>query len=463
MKARFAAAVTVLLVVTAPGVPFTEPITGAVPGPYIDAQRAEVSLAGAQPLQRPGGDSTIAGRVLTESGEAVEGAQVLAFLFTGQPQSTARYATTTGSDGSYVLEGLPAGQFRVTAEKAGYSNLLVQPGRIEGGTMVELAVSSAAVGIDLVLRRTGSLDGRVTRPDGTPVQNARVVAEVRLGNDRMVGTGRGVVTDSLGRYRLEGVPPGTYVITASYSALHETNGGSVLHEYQDWARTFHGSTSDVERAIPIVIEGGDHLPNIDITLQPAPRYRVSGVIVTASGSVPGDIRVEYASAGGTSGVLTKVPEDGRFTIGGVAGAVTVFALGTADGRAQVGVLELNVSSSMDDVRLTLAPPARVRGRVRFDGPAPSAETSLHVHLAPEWSRTHTSDSTHHSAAVGEGGRFSVENVIGERRVTLVGLMPQWGIREVRRGSRVLDDHRIALSPGELVDDLEIVIARKPNH
>jgi hypothetical protein len=41
------------------------------------------------------------------------------------------------------------------------------------------------------------------------------------------------------------------------------------------------------------------------------------------------------------------------------------------------------------------------------------------------------------------------------------LPPQWEVKEVRRGGRVLPDTRLALAAGELVDDLEIVIARRP--
>jgi hypothetical protein len=97
-------------------------------------------------------------------------------------------------------------------------------------------------------------------------------------------------------------------------------GKTVPAEYQDWARTLHGSTTDVERAVRIEVSGGEHTQNIDITLQPVARYHVSGTIVTENGAVPRDMRVEYASASGMSGELMRVSEDGRFTVSGVAGA-----------------------------------------------------------------------------------------------------------------------------------------------
>jgi hypothetical protein len=57
-------------------------------------------------------------------------------------------------------------------------------------------------------------------------------------------------------------------------------------------------------------------------------------------------------------------------------------------------------------------------------------------------------------------RFSIQNVIGERRVTVLRLMPQWEMKDVRRGGRVLQDARLVLAAGEVVDDLEVVIGRR---
>jgi hypothetical protein len=398
---------------------------------------------------------------LTESGDGVGGAQVFALLFTNEPHSVGRYSATSGPDGGFVIEQLPSGQYRVFAEKPGFSNLLVQPGRMEGGRIVELEASGAATGIDLVLRRTGSLAGRVTRPDGTPVEKARVVTQIRLPNDRMLGTGPGVATDANGRYRLDDVPPGSYVVTAIYSAMQEMIGKAVPHEYQDWARTFHPSTSDLERATQIAVKGGEHLENVDITLQPAARYRVSGLVIAENGLPMRNMRVEYSSAAGASGVLTHVLGDGRFTLGGVEGPVTLVGTADTDHGTLIGIQQLNVASSIDAVRLALGAPARVRGRVVFDGAPPSRTEPLQVQLATGWFRARPNHESPDTAAVGDDGRFSIENVIGERRVIVLRLMPQWEVKEIRRGGHVLADGRLALSAGQVVDDLEIVIGRRP--
>jgi hypothetical protein len=410
---------------------------------------------------RPAGDSRIAGRVLTESGDGVGGAQVFALLFTNEPHSAAQYSATSGPDGGFVIEQLPSGQYRVFAEKPGFSNMLVQPGRMEGGAVIELEPSGAATGINLVLRRTGSLAGRVIRPDGTPVEKARVVTQIRLANDRMLGTGPGVLTDANGRYRLDGVPPGSYVVTVIYSAMQEMIGKAVPPEFQDWARTFYPSTSDIERATHMAVKGGEHIENVDITLQPAARYGVSGVIVAENGLPMRNMRVEYSTAAGSSGVLTHVLADGRFTIGGVAGPVTLVATADTDRGRQMGIVQLNVTGSMDGVRIAVGAPARVRGRVVFDGAPPLRTEPIQVQLATGWFRVGPNQESPEIAAVSDDGGFTIENVIGERQVTVLRLMPQWEVKEIRRGGRVLADGRLALSPGEVVDDLEIVIGRRP--
>jgi hypothetical protein len=188
--------------------------------------------AWSQPISRPAGDGRIEGRVLTEAGSPLAGVVVYVVLPATIPtQPPARFRATTGADGGYVLEHLPPGRLLLGAEKPGYANPL-QPGPIEGATVVNLESGGTVAGIDLVVRRTAWVAGRVTRPDRTPIANVQVVLEKPQPNGP-IGTSVGARTDADGRYWLGGVPPGTYVITAIYSVLDETMGRPVPDDHQD--------------------------------------------------------------------------------------------------------------------------------------------------------------------------------------------------------------------------------------
>jgi hypothetical protein len=414
--------------------------------------------ASSQSDTREAGDSRIAGRVLTESGDGIEGARVWAALFRTDAGAPTRYDTTTGRDGGYVVDRLPAGRYRLFAEKRGFTNMRVQPGRIDGGREVELGTGATLAGIDLVLQHTGSIAGRVTRPDGTPVAKARVMAAVRMANDRPVGTGPPTITDADGRYLVEDAPPGTYVVMATYTVLHELIGKAVPDEHQDWARTFHPATADIEDATRITIQGGARLENIDIVLQPEHRYRVAGSIVSEDGSPARNARLRYLSSRGTHG-YENVSEDGRFTLGRMNGTLTLLASGETVKGPAIALLQLEVTNSFDNVQLTLRPPARVSGRVVFEGVNPPAQ-EIKVGFVPALNASVPRELLD-TGAVGPDGSFRIDNLIGEHRVIVIGLLSQWEVKEVRQGGRVLQDARLSLASGDVVDDVEILCARRP--
>ncbi len=140
-------------------------------------QRGEVTVS-----LRP---TTLSGAVLdVETGQPVAGAQVLVVTDAGPTQ----VAATTGPDGTYRLDGVPAG-----------GRLRVDGG--DWGVAEELIGDRAAVEVRL---RRSVLTGKVTDAEGTAVNGAIVSAgEVR------------VTTGADGTYRLVGAAPGAEVRVAA--------------------------------------------------------------------------------------------------------------------------------------------------------------------------------------------------------------------------------------------------------
>ncbi len=137
---------------------------------------------------------TIAGVVVDGSGRPVLGASVEAFR--GRIPST----VTTGADGRFVATGLPPEKTRIRVSAPGFVLLRCD---------VDAASPEEA---RFVLRREAGVAGRVVDRDGNPVVAFRIVAwSPDAENGRTRAT---TIEDSDGRFRLEGLGPGTYRLRA---------------------------------------------------------------------------------------------------------------------------------------------------------------------------------------------------------------------------------------------------------
>ena len=133
-----------------------------------------------------------------DSKVAVPHARIL-FARTDGPISAS--VVIEADDQGRFLGQVPAGSYRVFADGTNYL-------RREHTQPVSLQAASQPPPIALALTRTGVITGRVTAASGTPVTNAYVRAWTSAG---MVAETR---SNDLGEYRLFGLAPGSYVVSA---------------------------------------------------------------------------------------------------------------------------------------------------------------------------------------------------------------------------------------------------------
>jgi RNA polymerase sigma factor (sigma-70 family) len=149
---------------------------------------------------------SISGRVVAGDGMPVAGAQVVAGQhITGSgtalyipTESFAAQETTSGEDGRFSLSGFSRGALVVIAEREGRgrsSTISITPGPQNSE-------------VELVLRPAGSLEGRITR-DGRPFADTVVIASPELGLNNFF-----VVSGQDGRYALDSLTPGSYLLIA---------------------------------------------------------------------------------------------------------------------------------------------------------------------------------------------------------------------------------------------------------
>ena len=173
------------------------------------------AIGAQQPAQPPAGTGVIAGTLTTDRGEPVRKATVRV------TSSSPRFTRTTTSDGEgrFEIRDLPAAEYTLGALRPGFLEMVYgaqHPGANRPGTPIRLAPGQKIDKITLQLPRGGVIAGIVLDEFGDPAFNVPVRA-LRLGyinGERIVQTSGTATTDDLGAYRIAGLLPGEYLVTA---------------------------------------------------------------------------------------------------------------------------------------------------------------------------------------------------------------------------------------------------------
>ena len=297
-------------------------------------------------------------------------------------------AVLTDANGRYEISELPAGRYTVTTNKTNYVRASYGQQRALGpGKPIDLANAQILARIDFALQRTGVITGRVLDELGDPATDVEV-APMRYvmgnGERRLQRTGPPGATNDLGEYRIYGLAPGQYVISATLR--NSTFGDS--NDRTAYAPTFYPGTGNVADAQRLMLAPGQTITDINLTLQPVESVRVSGVALDVQGRPMAGayitiIRRVGVTALGINGAQVK--PDGRFSIGGVPPGEYMLRVSGPGQPDEYATLDLTVAGSdINDVQLLVVKASTVRGRVVFEagGAKPPAASSLRVMASP---------------------------------------------------------------------------------
>jgi hypothetical protein len=212
------------------------------------------------------------------------------------------------------------------------------------------------------------------------------------------------VTDDRGMYTL-GVSPGERLIVV-LASLDSTRRTAVDGHAAVYRTTFYGDRSSIAEAVRLSLRAGDIREGVDIHLAPAPVHRIAGRVLGTM--VPGiAIQLMRPATWGPGPRVQLVDamvvdQEGRFTLRDVpAGEYRLTVLRTPwMPVADHGVppleslpteptlwadVPVTVSDRDEDVVVSLAEGARIRGRIEFDGaampPLNNYQSVLFVHAA----------------------------------------------------------------------------------
>jgi hypothetical protein len=488
----------------------------AAPAPAQDAQQQTIRISSSDtgpisflpPGREPKkGTSGLKGRIVaTDTGTALRRAQVRI----SSPDIGSKTALTD-AQGRFEFKELPAGRFNVSVSKSGFVTMQYGQNRpFEPGRPIELSDAQLMDKIDIALPRGSVLAGRVVDELGEAVAEADVTAmrmQYQNGRRRLTPSGRNATTNDLGQFRIYGLPPGEYYVSATFRA-----GGPVMLDMlgpaanqsgvnqSGYASTYYPATANPAEAQRVAVAVGQELSSVDIQLQPVKLAKVSGMAMGSDGRpmsgaivmlVPSMKDAVLFGPGGTS----RTDKDGNFTLNGVTpgdyslqaqssggmfqttagGNVMAFAFATSDSPAsgsptsgspappQREFATTNVSVTGDDVTglvLMGTRGATASGTLRFEGGiTPDGITNIRV-STPSTDADGTPVPSFGLGQVKDTGAFEVESLVGGHLFRVQNLPRGWTLKRVTLNGEDVTDRGIDFKPGEDVNGLEIELTNR---
>jgi hypothetical protein len=398
---------------------------------------------------------------------------------TTQSESDSMWMTrtvVTDASGGFAFPRLPAGVFKISVQSPLGQFLATNYGeRRPGGQGQSIQLADGQkIALKVPMMRGGVIAGTVRGPDGEPQRNIQVRA---LRYDRSSGFKRlqsvsYAKADDRGAYRLFGLQPGDYIISATPNAMdsYQIHRGA---ENEVIERAIQSAPATAARAagLPTIAVPVTPQPNSDMTRSIyLPTYAPSATLlpdattVTVAGNEERtgvDIQVQFVLAGmiqgvvstpldrsvkvqlwliaddgpveNSYGIMQQPNQEGVFTFRAVSpGTYTVFAqtfpiqpdgpqlqqVVLTDAQKMWGKTQVTVSSDTTvRISLDLQPSRSISGIVTFNTRQRPDFTQSHftvvAQLAPSPQQMYFSEI---SAAVGADGRFTITGVPAGRYV-----------------------------------------------
>jgi carboxypeptidase family protein len=450
------------------------------------------------------GTSSISGRVFaSDSGNPLRRAQVRV-----SGSDIASKVALTDAQGRYRFTDLPDGRFTVSSTKSGY--VTVQYGQTrayESGKTIELAEKQALDKIDIAMPRGGVIIGRIVDEFGEPVAEAMVSVMRQTwtnGRRRLVNAGRTATTNDLGQYRMYGLAPGDYFVSATVRntdfplmdmAAVGAQAGVVsmpaapATPSSGYAPTYFPGTATPSEAQRVSVAVGEERSGADFALVAVKLARITGIVMNSEGRpLEGAmVAVEPARGGDVLfgiGGGGRTNRDGAFAINNVApgeynlavrsvtvvtqnaGNQMVFTTrisGGEGGDSEFASVPVAVAGEdLANLVITTTKGASATGRVTFEGGAkPPSAATLRVTATSADGGPMMMPGGGGNGTVKPDGTFELKGLAGLRVLRVAGLPTGWTLKAVQLNGLDVTDGGIDFKGAEGVSGLEIVLTNKP--
>ena len=304
----------------------------------------------------------------------------------------------TDVEGRYAFSDLPAGAYTVTANggqhRAGYLSMGYGAVRPDGSfanassrpRQITLDAGQRRDDIDIRLQRAAAITGQVFDASGEPVSRISVRAMRMLRGQRPSNTGM-AMTDDLGQYRIFGLAPGEYVVSA------DSRNGELPRELAGepigFGPTYAPATGTLAQAARLRLGMGSQA-SIDLQLIETRLFSIIGTVSTSTGDPPRNssvmvVRADSDMDGPVYGAA--VSPSGTFTVSSLPpGSYDLHVRHHSEpnnpATQEHTTARVDVAADVSGVALLTSPGAMVTGEILFDdGIVEGRKASLSVQLA----------------------------------------------------------------------------------
>ncbi|HUE87406.1 MAG TPA: carboxypeptidase-like regulatory domain-containing protein [Vicinamibacterales bacterium] len=390
----------------------------------------------------------------------------------------------TDGDGQFEFRDLPAARYLLRASRTPYLPITYgQRGQNTRGTPIELAASQRVEKIRIAISPAGVISGHVSDEFGFPAVGVEVRAlqyryengQRQLSTVYSAGFGGGG-SDDLGAFRIWGLQPGQYYVSAVPPAIQNFGPPTVVHTGP--ITTYFPNTADAAAAQRISVESGRETGGVNITLVNGRLATLRGRAVTSTGEPftgasimvtrqeVHDIRI---SGGG------GVKPDGTFELSGIAAGQYLLMVrpmnARDDGTAEMARARVTVTGEdVDDILLVGSHGATLRGVITTDEgampPLKPSQMMVRVETAPE----DRGPFGRRPPAVNDDYSFEIKGLFGRGRIeshfASMGLSPPgsadsfWAVKAVYWRGQNVTTRYIDFDSSPTIDDIEIVFSRR---
>lgn len=408
-------------------------------------------------------------------------------------------SVVTDDNGTFSFPSLPAGTYTLRATKAGHVGATFgqkSPGR--AGTPVVLAQGQQLKNLTLEVPKGGVISGVIYDEKNRPsVSTAvRVIRWTMQSGERILASVGNATTDDRGVYRVFGLTPGDYIVSATARNMTASNlitaevgpNGQVVGaivasgSIQGYAPVYFPGTTQAGLAGAVSVGVSEEELGVDFQLQRVALTKITGQVLVPPGVTAQNVQIRLvdrssmvpgaqqftvrAGREGTFEIMSVPPGQYQLSASVAVSAPRPPALGVAPsdpqeagaGRRLWAQADVQVDGGYSpNITLTLQEGMTVSGALAFDGaaPLPPQLNRVRLTLAPHGQMMSSLGLATITAVPDANGRFTFIGVTpGQYRIRASGAAG-WTLKSVIADGRDALDFWVEVRPGENVANISV--------